>query len=112
MPALQLGAALRHFHRLFNEGTVRSLTDAELLDRFLGRRDEAAFSAIVERHGPMVLGVCRATLKDPDDAPRVAERLRLWLDAQPGWRALGLCDSPVAGGDGNREFLLAGAKDR
>jgi 23S rRNA (cytidine1920-2'-O)/16S rRNA (cytidine1409-2'-O)-methyltransferase len=51
-------------------------------------------------------------LKDLDEGPRVAERLRLWLDAQPGWRALGLCDSPVAGGDGNREFLLAGTKDR
>lgn len=51
-------------------------------------------------------------LKDPADGPRVAERLRAWLDAFPGWRALGVCPSPVAGGDGNREFLLAGIKDR
>ncbi len=51
-------------------------------------------------------------LKDPTDGPRIAEKLRLWLDAQPGWRALGVCDSPVAGGDGNREFLLGGIKDR
>jgi len=51
-------------------------------------------------------------LKDPAEGPHVAERLRLWLDAQPGWRALGLCDSPIEGGDGNREFLLAGVKDR
>jgi 23S rRNA (cytidine1920-2'-O)/16S rRNA (cytidine1409-2'-O)-methyltransferase len=51
-------------------------------------------------------------LKDPAEGPRIAERLRVWLDAQQGWRALGLCDSPVSGGDGNREFLLAGVKDR
>jgi len=51
-------------------------------------------------------------LKDAAEGPRIAERLRAWLDAQPGWRALGICDSPVAGGDGNREFLLAGVKDR
>lgn len=51
-------------------------------------------------------------LKDPAEGPRIAEKLRAWLDAQPGWRALGVCDSPVAGGDGNREFLLGGIKDR
>jgi 23S rRNA (cytidine1920-2'-O)/16S rRNA (cytidine1409-2'-O)-methyltransferase len=50
-------------------------------------------------------------LKDPAEAPRVAERLRVWLDLQPGWRALGICDSPIEGGDGNHEFLLAGVKD-
>ncbi len=51
-------------------------------------------------------------LRDPDDAPRVAEELRLWLDAVRGWRAIGLTPSPIEGGDGNREFLLAGVKDR
>ena len=51
-------------------------------------------------------------LKDPADGPRIAEKLRAWLDALPGWRALGICPSPVEGGDGNREFLLAGIKDR
>lgn len=51
-------------------------------------------------------------LRNPNDASRVAEELRAWLDAQPGWRAIGLVDSPVLGGDGNREFLLGGRKDR
>jgi 23S rRNA (cytidine1920-2'-O)/16S rRNA (cytidine1409-2'-O)-methyltransferase len=51
-------------------------------------------------------------LRDPDDAARVAEDLRLWLDAVSGWRAIGLTPSPIDGGDGNREFLLAGVKDR
>ena len=51
-------------------------------------------------------------LRDPEAGPRIAEELRCWLDAFPGWRALGLCPSPIEGGDGNREFLLAGVKDR
>lgn len=38
--------------------------DAALLDRYVRDRDEAAFAALVERHGPMVLGVCRRTLGD------------------------------------------------
>lgn len=51
-------------------------------------------------------------LKDPAEAERVANRLHDWLDEQPGWQALGLAASPVEGGDGNREFLLAGEKSR
>lgn len=51
-------------------------------------------------------------LREPQKAAEVAENLRDWLDARPDWRALGLIPSPLAGGDGNREFLLAGAKDR
>jgi 23S rRNA (cytidine1920-2'-O)/16S rRNA (cytidine1409-2'-O)-methyltransferase len=51
-------------------------------------------------------------LKNPEDGPKIAARLRLWLDEFLGWRALGVCPSPVEGGDGNREFLLAGVKDR
>src|SRR5262245_55641990 len=46
-------------------------SDAELLERFLSTRDAAAAEAIVRRHGPMVLGVCRRVLgscADADDA--------------------------------------------
>ena len=50
-------------------------------------------------------------LKDPYDAARVAGLLQDWLDGVPGWRSLGLHLSPIEGGDGNREFLLAGIKD-
>ena len=51
-------------------------------------------------------------LRDPAQAEIVAGDLRAWLEAIPGWRATGLVPSPIEGGDGNREFLLAGVKNR
>jgi RNA polymerase sigma factor (sigma-70 family) len=53
------------------EERVETLTDEQLLDWFLNRDDgsaEAAFRAIVLRHGPMVLGVCRHILNQHQDA--------------------------------------------
>ncbi len=44
------------------------LTDAQLLESFLVGQEEAAFEALVRRHGPMILGVCRRVLHDPHDA--------------------------------------------
>src|SRR5271168_3870494 len=45
-----------------------SLTDAHLLDSFLADGDPIAFQALVQRHGPMVLGVCRRALGHVQDA--------------------------------------------
>ena len=45
-----------------------SRTDGQLLDSFVYMRDEEAFAAIVRRHGPMVLAVCRRVLGNPTDA--------------------------------------------
>jgi RNA polymerase sigma factor (sigma-70 family) len=61
----------RQVHRLFNFGTLGTMSDAQLLDRFVSRRDdaaEAAFEELVIRHGPMVLRVCRGVLHDAHDA--------------------------------------------
>jgi RNA polymerase sigma factor (sigma-70 family) len=45
-----------------------AVSDAELLDRFVSRSDESAFAALMARHGPMVLGVCRRSLHHAQDA--------------------------------------------
>ncbi len=49
-------------------------------------------------------------LKDPSSAPAVAAELERWFTEDMGWKSLGLIASPIAGGDGNQEFLLAGIK--
>ena len=49
-------------------------------------------------------------LKDPDSAPSVAHELERWLSEDMGWQSHGIIPSPIAGGDGNQEFLLAGTK--
>ena len=56
---------------LFAVGSVGLLTDGQLLERFAtggGEASELAFATLVDRHGPMVLRVCRGLLFDPDDA--------------------------------------------
>jgi hypothetical protein len=63
-----LGAALRQIKRLLADGTITGFSDAQLLERFVFRRDAAAFEALVAHHGPMVLSVCRGILNDPNDA--------------------------------------------
>jgi RNA polymerase sigma factor (sigma-70 family) len=96
---------LRRVRTLFGSGVVAGLSDAELLERFRAKRAaaedaalaaEAAFAALVARHGPMVLGVCRRALADPNDVEdafqatflvlvrrarsvRVGDSLRRWL---------------------------------
>ncbi len=61
------GVLMQQIGRLFLEGTSIGSSEGELLDRFVKARDEAAFEALVARHGPMVLGVCRQLLRDPND---------------------------------------------
>jgi RNA polymerase sigma factor (sigma-70 family) len=71
MAKARYGTALRHIRTLFNVGTFGGLTDGQLLERFTactGEAAELAFAALVERHGPMVLRVCRSVLREPHDA--------------------------------------------
>jgi RNA polymerase sigma factor (sigma-70 family) len=51
-----------------SKGSEEGTSDGELLERYLARQDEMAFAALMERHGPMVLGVCRRMLANEQDA--------------------------------------------
>jgi RNA polymerase sigma factor (sigma-70 family) len=68
MPGASSQDVLRQLTTLFHCGAAGQLSDAELLDRFVAVRDELAFAALVERHGAMVLGVCRRVLGNLDGA--------------------------------------------
>jgi RNA polymerase sigma factor (sigma-70 family) len=54
----------QHLQRLALRPDGGAASDAELLERFLSNREEAAFEVLVRRHGPIVLGVCRRLLGD------------------------------------------------
>jgi len=59
MATNQMSGVIQHFRRVL-EGP--GLTDTQLLEDYINRHDEAAFAALVRRHGPMVWGVCRRVL--------------------------------------------------
>lgn len=46
-------------------------------------------------------------VRDPALHDEVCRGIETWLETEAGWQVLGLCDSPVLGGDGNKEFLIA-----
>ena len=74
--------ALKHLGTLFNEGASSALSDGELLARFIAETSEAAefaFAALVERHAPMVLLVCRQMLGDEHDAQDASQATFLIL---------------------------------
>jgi DNA-directed RNA polymerase specialized sigma24 family protein len=92
MAGAQLGAALRHIQRLFTEGSATGVSDTQLLGRFAAHRDESAFAALMARHGPMVMTVCRGVLRDPLDAEDAFQATFLVLARKAGcvWAEGGL----------------------
>lgn len=49
-------------------------------------------------------------VREPELHEEVCERITAWLPTNPGWRVEGLCDSPIKGPEGNKEFLIVGRK--
>src|SRR6266849_1060167 len=68
MAASQLNGVIRHLRRVALVRDGAGLTDGQLLEHFIARRNEVAFEALVRRHGSMVLGVCRRVLGNHHDA--------------------------------------------
>ena len=65
------GSITRQIGSIYEGSSVIGLNDRQLLERFTARRDaigEAAFTALVTRHGPLVMHVCRQLIRDPHHA--------------------------------------------
>ncbi len=61
------GSILRYLRQLPDAGATAELSDGQLVQRFVTHREEAAFAALVQRHGRLVWGVCRRLLhREPD----------------------------------------------
>jgi RNA polymerase sigma factor (sigma-70 family) len=79
MPTGQLSGVIRHLRTaaILRDGS--GMSDGQLLESFLTRQDKAAFEALVRRHGPMVLGVCRGVLGNAHDAEDASQATFLVL---------------------------------
>jgi DNA-directed RNA polymerase specialized sigma24 family protein len=64
----QIDGVLHHLRRVALLRGGGGMTDGQLLECFIARHDEAAFEALVRRHGPMVWGVCVRALRNTHDA--------------------------------------------
>jgi 23S rRNA (cytidine1920-2'-O)/16S rRNA (cytidine1409-2'-O)-methyltransferase len=51
--------------------------------------------------------VIKGVVRDPAVHRQVCASIRDWLEAQAGWRVIGICPSPILGPKGNAEFLIA-----
>ncbi len=68
MASAQFSSVLRHIHQISGSPDAPEMSDAQLLQDFLSERDESAFRLLMERHGRMVLNVCRHVLRQHQDA--------------------------------------------
>ncbi|MCI0460569.1 MAG: sigma-70 family RNA polymerase sigma factor [Gemmataceae bacterium] len=90
MPAAQLEPVLHFLHAAARRTGQATLSDGQLLARFAAGGDQAAFAALVERHGRLVLGVCRRVLGDWHAAEDAFQATFLVLARKAG--ALAGCD--------------------
>jgi membrane fusion protein, multidrug efflux system len=81
------GKTFSNLRTLFNVGAIGALSDGQLLERFAtgrGEPKELAFAALVERHGPFVLRVCRSVLRDEGAAEDAFQATFLALARKAG----------------------------
>jgi RNA polymerase sigma-70 factor (ECF subfamily) len=74
-----LRTLLRHIQRLTGTSADGVLTDRDLLQRFVRHRQEDAFAVLVQRHGALVLNVCRRLLRSEQDTEDVFQATFLLL---------------------------------
>jgi RNA polymerase sigma factor (sigma-70 family) len=79
-----LKCMLDHLRQQAGAAAMKDLSDTDLLERFRSRREEAAFTLLVQRHGPMVLGVCRRILGDAHAAEDAFQNTFLVLVRKAG----------------------------
>jgi RNA polymerase sigma-70 factor (ECF subfamily) len=84
MTTAQAEPLTRYLHQVTAAHLAADLPDPQLLERYAGRRDEAAFTALVRRHGPLVLGACRRVLGDAHAAEDVFQATFLLLARKAG----------------------------
>jgi RNA polymerase sigma factor (sigma-70 family) len=68
MATSRMSEVIQHLHRSVLLPAGAGLTDGQLLEDYLSRRNETALAVLVGRHGPMVWGVCRRVLRNTHDA--------------------------------------------
>jgi RNA polymerase sigma factor (sigma-70 family) len=84
MASTQPSIVLRHLRQMVAVQDACAVPDQQFLDRFARQREEAAFEALVRRHGPLVLGVCQRVLHNWHDAEDVFQATFLVLARKAG----------------------------
>src|SRR5438093_7925746 len=86
MNRTQTGVLLQYLRKLVSEPAMLGLSDRELLQRFAEQRDEAAFTTLVRRHGPMILRLCQRLLHNEHDAEDACQATFLVLASKAASR--------------------------
>src|SRR5262245_32608963 len=84
MTTTRASVILQHVRELAASDEADGLTDRELLERYTAAREPGAFEALLKRHGPLVLGVCRRVLANRADAEDAFQATFLILAQKAG----------------------------
>jgi RNA polymerase sigma factor (sigma-70 family) len=106
------GHLIDHIHQVVGIQAASALLDQQLLERYLRERDEAAFAVLVQRHGPMVWGVCRRALPGRQDAEDAFQATFLVLVRRAGSIRKSESLSPWLHGVAQRIAVKAREQDR